>query len=347
MCRTSCTRRSVSKLAYFKQAIGFTWSGVDLFFVLSGFLIAGILMDQRRTPHYFRTFYVRRVCRIFPLYYLNLGIFLLMLLWQPGYTAVFTPLFGGSEVPLWSFFTFTQNIFMGMHNSAGPGWLAVTWSLAVEEQFYLYLPLIVWLVPREKLPWVFLWIAGTAVFLRASMPGLSAYINMPWRADSLMTGALLAYLVRLPLFLETARKYRASIMAILFFSFSALMIATINGRLQLGGTLTHLSLALVYAILILASLVNRGGVLARLLRNRILIWLGGISYGIYIIHTWISRLVHGLVSGAHPQMSSWSDTVTTLLALAVTLLVAHFSYRWVESRFIRFGHSIRYAEADK
>ena len=181
-----------SGLAYFKQAIGFTWSGVDLFFVLSGFLIAGILMDQRRKPHYFRTFYVRRVCRIFPLYYLNLAIFLVMLSWQSGQSAVFAPLYGGSEVPLWSYVTFTQNVFMGAHNSAGPGWLAVTWSLAVEEQFYLFLPLIVWFVSRRNLPWVFLWIAGSAVFLRASMPGLSAYINTPWRADSLMIGALLA-----------------------------------------------------------------------------------------------------------------------------------------------------------
>ena len=336
-----------SGLAYVKQALGFTWSGVDLFFVLSGFLIAGILMDQRGTPHYFRTFYVRRVCRIFPLYYLNLGIFLVMLSWQPVHTGVFGLLFGGGEVPLWSYFTFTQNIFMGVHNSAGPGWLAVTWSLAVEEQFYLFLPLIVWYVPREKLPLVFLWIAGTAVFLRASMTGLSAYINTPWRADSLMAGALLAYLVRMPYFLENARKYRTLMLTVLVVSAVGLMLAAINGKLQLGGTFTHLSLALVYTLLILLALVNQGGILSRLLRNRGLIWLGGISYGVYIIHTWISRLVHGLVRSASPQIASWSDAATTLLALVITLIMAHFSYRWIESRFVRLGHSVKYAEADK
>ena len=172
-------------LAYFRQAIGFTWSGVDLFFVLSGFLIAGILIDQRGSPHYFRAFYIRRVCRIFPLYYINIGIFLAFLAWQSDLDQVFAPLFGGSEVPLWSYFSFTQNIFMGANNSAGAGWLAVTWSLAVEEQFYLFLPFIVWIVPRNRLPLVFLWVAGTAIFLRSSMPGLSAYINTPWRADAL------------------------------------------------------------------------------------------------------------------------------------------------------------------
>ena len=179
------------------------------------------------------------------------------------------------------------------------------------------------------------------------MTGLSAYINTPWRADSLMAGALLAYLVRMPYFLEYARKYRTLILTVLLIAAAGLMLATINGKLQLGGTFTHLSLALVYALLILSALVNQGGILSRLLRNRGLIWLGGISYGVYIIHTWISRLVHGLVRNASPQIASWSDAATTLLALVVTLIVAHFSYRWVESRFIRFGHSVKYAEAGK
>lgn len=333
-------------LAYFRQAIGFTWSGVDLFFVLSGFLIAGILIDQRGSPHYFRAFYIRRVCRIFPLYYINIGIFLAFLAWQSDLDQVFAPLFGGSEVPLWSYFSFTQNIFMGANNSAGAGWLAVTWSLAVEEQFYLLLPFIVWIVPRNRLPLVFLWVAGTAIFLRSSMPGLSAYINTPWRADALMSGALLAWLVRVPAFLPVATRYRMPIAAVLLVAVAGLLVANYHGMLRLGGTFTHFSLALVYSMLILSALVNRGGLLSRLLCNRVLIWLGGISYGVYLIHTWVSRLVHGLVRDASPQMISWQDAATTLLALAVTLLVAHFSYRWMESRFIGLGHTARYRDVD-
>jgi len=336
-----------SRLAYFKQAIGFTWSGVDLFFVLSGFLIAGILIDQRRAPHYFRTFYVRRVCRIMPLYFLNLAIFLLVLSSSLAHKVVLAPLFGGDDVPLWSYFTFTQNIFMGITNSAGPGWLAVTWSLAVEEQFYLFLPFIIWYVPRARLPWVFLWIAAMAVYLRASAPGLSSYINTPWRADSLMIGALLAYLVRIPQFLDYARKYKALILAIFMTSATGLLFATLYGGLQLGGTYTHLSLALVYGIFILSALISQGGILSCFLRSRFLVWMGSISYGVYIIHTWISRLVHGLVRGDNPRMTTWFDAGTTLLALMVTLLVAYLSYKIIESKFIRFGHSVNYGKADK
>lgn len=333
-----------STLADLKQALVFTWSGVDLFFVLSGFLIAGILMDQRGSPHYFRAFYVRRVCRIFPLYYLNLLVFVLFLASPAGSDPLLAPLSGDHSVPLWSYLVFLQNLFMGEHNSAGYGWLSVTWSLAVEEQFYLFLPLLVWLVPGRRLPQVFLVVALLAILLRFSLPGLSAYINTPWRADALMSGALLAWLMRTPGFLRIAGN-NSGILTILWVLLVSLLLAAGNyGLLRLGGALTHAALALVYTLLVLLVLTDRAGTLAWLMRNRVLIWLGGISYGVYLIHTWMSRLVHGWVRNAQPEIASWQDAGVTLLALLLTLLLAVLSYHWMERRFIRIGHRIAYRD---
>lgn len=122
--------------------ISMTWSGVDLFFVLSGFLLGGILMDHKTSPSFFMTFYVRRVCRLFPLYYLLLLLFGLTTLAPlsqacPGLNWLFD-----HPLPMWSYATFTQNFQMAFKELIGANWLGVTWSLAVEEQFYLILPLI-------------------------------------------------------------------------------------------------------------------------------------------------------------------------------------------------------------
>lgn len=331
-----------SSLVILKQALGFAWSGVDLFFVLSGFLIAGILIDKRDSAGYFRTFYIRRICRIFPLYFLNLALFMLFIGLFLDKHPAFAPLAGGDAVPLWSYLTFTQNILMGMHNSAGAGWMSVTWSLAVEEQFYLFFPLLVWLMPAKRLPLLILWFIIFALYLRLAVPGLSAYINTLWRADSLMAGAMLAWLVRSPGFVDSAFRYRGLIST--GFSLLALAIMYFNmaGELSLGGAFTHLFLALLYTLLILLALLYRENLFGRLLCSGWLVWLGTISYGVYIIHTWVSRLVHALVRDAAPAITSWSDAATTLLALGITLLLAHISFHIFEKKITGIGHRVSY-----
>ncbi len=329
---------------WLKQALGFTWSGVDLFFVLSGFLIAGILLDNQGKAGYFRTFYIRRACRILPLYYVNVLIFMLLgslsLYQHPG----LYPLFQVTPVPEWSYALFVQNLFMGASNSFGPGWLSVTWSLAVEEQFYLLLPFIVYFVPVNRLLFVFAWFAAMAVYLRYELPGFHAYINTPWRADSLMVGALLALLVR-------DRRFARQVVSgwgrfALYAVFWVLLLGALASNLfpqrPFSLTFTYLWLAVLYASLILIVLVNDEGWMARVFRRPWLVWLGTISYGVYLVHQPLGGLIHGLSGRPVPRLLSWEDLMLTALAFFATLLLAWLSRRVMEERFIQFGRRFRY-----
>ena len=176
------------------------WSGVDLFFVLSGFLIGGILVDNRESQHYFSVFYARRAFRILPIYIAITG----------GYGAVWA--FGGSSrmlvqhlfdppMPWYSYATFTQNLWLGKHEY----WRVFnnpTWSLAVEEQFYITLPFVVRFVPRKHLFKIVSFIGILAALLRPILMslgvvnGTQSYTWTLFRADALMIGVLCALVLR-------------------------------------------------------------------------------------------------------------------------------------------------------
>lgn len=329
--------------AALKQAVSFTWCGVDLFFVLSGFLIGGILMDHRDTPNYFRTFYIRRVCRIFPIYYLHLALFVVLVQAgfgnMPGFGALFEPV----GIPLWSYATFTQNLVMADKTIMGSDWLSITWSLAIEEQFYLVLPFVIWLAPRSVLSWLLAGMLLAAPVLRAAFPGAWAVLGTPWRADSLMTGALLAWLVRYPGFLRAVADKRA----ILYTAFGILLIGAlatnlVTARFPFNLTFTYLWLAILFGLLSLIVIVDHEGAIARLFGNRFLVGLGTISYGVYLFHQAITWMLHGSIRYLPPSIMTLEGLGVTVLSLGATLAVATFSYRFIERPVIEFGHRFRY-----
>ena len=192
-----------SFISYGMKTFSIAWAGVDLFFVLSGFLLGGRLLDRRAAQYYFSGFYVRRFCRIFPLYYVMLGLFVAATALIPvgmgmedGRAWLFS-----NPFPLWSYSTFLQNIPMALADSFGPNWLAVTWSLAVEEQFYLALPFVVRFVPVAILPWALVALIVSApifrgVLLGVTQNGIPGYVLLPGRWDSLFIGVLGALAIR-------------------------------------------------------------------------------------------------------------------------------------------------------
>ena len=324
------------------QVLGLCWSGVDLFFVLSGFLIAGILLDHRGAANYFRVFYIRRVCRIFPLYFLLLGLFVVGAATAVGRDPRFHQLFA-APMPLWSYALFVQNIVMGARETFGAGWLGVTWSLAVEEQFYLVLPLVVFLVPRRVLPQALLAAVLCAPVLRGLTGGFESFVGMPWRADSLLMGALLACGLRAPGFVAAAGRHRRGLRTLFLMLLAGAAVMT--WKKHVFGMLDHSWLAALYALVIFLPLLGRDGRFARALRFPGLTWLGRVSYGVYMFHQPVSGLVHGWLRGAVPGIQSARDAGITLLALALTLLAAAASYYLIEQPIFRYGHTFRYAPA--
>jgi len=329
-----------SAIAYLLVPLRLSWSGVDLFFVLSGFLIAGNLIDNKNTENYFRVFYLRRVCRIFPMYFLLLALFILVsntaISALPAYAWLFDRPF-----PLWTYATFTQNIAMGIRGDLGANWLAVTWSLAVEEQFYLVIPFLIYALSRRML--VAALVVGIAIapILQFDFLGMLSHVAIPWRSGALLMGVCLALLVRWGPFMAVVTRQRRGVWAIfgVFLAGAAVLTLRSSGF----GVLGYLWLGSMYAVFVLIAFAFTGSFVSRPLGSPSIVWFGQRSYGIYLLHQAVSGGVHGLLRGQAPRLATVSDAVATLLALGATLLLAEIFYRYLELPAIRYGHRINYS----
>ena len=176
----------------FRTKAGWAWI---LFFVLSGFLITGILLDAKKSDGYFKNFYARRCLRIWPLYYaLLLFMFVIVPVLRPseGHT-IFEP----RSSPWWAFPIFLQNFLLPIPTMA-TGALGVTWSLAVEEQFYLVWPLVVRFFNASQLRKIAIAVICVSPVLRfyLSLHHVNIYSNTFCRLDGLMAGAPPALVIR-------------------------------------------------------------------------------------------------------------------------------------------------------
>lgn len=322
-----------------------TWSGVDLFFVLSGFLLGSILIRYRGGERFYAAFYARRVCRIVPLYALLLVLYVLFDAGlkdpaNPGHAWLF-----GRPMPLWTYATFTQNLAMAVTNTSGAHFLGITWSLAVEEQFYLVLPLLIAFVPLRALPWLLAALIALAPVLRvlAAAQGLDPFVLMPARMDSLLGGVLLACLLSEDSsrrWLEARTRFLKWLLAIFLLSFA---ILTLERRAL--GVLDHTWLAGLYTVLVAIAVVDRSGAIPRALRARWLAGLGIVSYGVYLFHQAVSGLLHSAVFARPPRIDSTASAALTLLALAMTVALALAARRFIEAPVIAFGRQLGYRSA--
>jgi len=332
-----------------------TWSGVDLFFVLSGFLIGGILLDARKATNYFQIFYTRRFIRIVPIYAAVLLIFPALVSsarWMRH--GDFTWL-TQDALPWYSFWTFTQNFWMAHGVRLGASALAITWSLAIEEQFYLTLPLIVRFFSGRRLLACVL--AGIClaplarIAIRLIWPGnwVAGFALMPCRADALLLGVLAAILLRNEIWRTRIQRNNfvfATLLPVFLLGIAFLILRSPSVESPLMQGIGYTWLALFYAGLLLYSVVRPDSLVSRGLRFQWLGWLGGIAYGTYLLHQFIQGMLFGYFWGHEPRITSGYTFLTALVALTLTLVIARLSWRFFENPLIRLGHRSSYIFAE-
>src|ERR1700704_5632764 len=174
-------------------SLGFGWLAVNMFFVLSGFLIGRLIIERKESENFLTVFVMRRICRTIPSYMISvLIIFAILWFFRAEPWTKFK-----TEFPLWSYLTFTQNIFMGATNDVGAYWAAPTWTLALEEQLYVLLPFVFFLAPRRAWAPVLIGIAIAGVVLRGLVFATDVgptwgLVVLPTRADVLVAGVIAA-----------------------------------------------------------------------------------------------------------------------------------------------------------
>ncbi len=327
------------------------WSAVDLFFILSGFLIGGNLLDARDSPNYFSTFYIRRFCRVLPVYFLFLGS--VALAYRFVYRPVGAPLdwIFAERLPWYSYSSFAQNLWMAKLNSGGATILGITWAFAVEAQFYFVVPFLIRLVRRSALPYVFM--AGIVlapalrlfILIRFPNKWVATYVLLPSRMDSLFVGLLCAYYLRHPGVWAWLVEHRNRLWTLCF-----VLLAGIPALATKAIPFTFLWViagygwfALLYSTAMFLALTDSQSWLSRALRPKWLTGLGTISYGVYLFHVGINGLCVWMFTGHGWPLAGWKDFAPTFLALVTTLGVGTLSWHYFEKPIVRWSHGWKYA----
>jgi peptidoglycan/LPS O-acetylase OafA/YrhL len=327
-----------------KQLIGHGWLGVDLFFILSGFLISGILLDSKEKPAYFRNFYVRRVLRIMPLY------FSAIIVWSIFYSDaaqyfLLSSAFGANLSPL-----------LHIHEPHGPG---VLWSLAVEEHFYLVWPLLIYAVSTRG---AFLASLGIflftpvlrAIFASKGMDPNVIYTLSWFRFDGLAMGAMLAIWSRSPF----ADRRHARILSLAMITVAMLLtLAGWRAGILTGGTVAATALRYTQAYLLFGALfalvvAYQKSAWTAPLRWRPMQITAGLSYGIYLIHLSIGDGYEWVIA-----QLDWSPAATfgpsgavllrVIVMVFLSYVIAAVAKRLIEDPFLAMKDRFTLRQSDR
>jgi peptidoglycan/LPS O-acetylase OafA/YrhL len=314
------------------------WVGVDVFFVLSGFLITSLLVQERAKygTISFSGFYMRRLLRIAPAYY----VFLLVMLLAQGWAAA-------GSVAVCAVYLSNYNMALRHWELVETFGLGHTWSLAVEEQFYLLWPIALYLANRRALRLTVVLTVAVALYrgllVRYGVSPDRVYFAFDTRVDTLLIGCIAALLWAEPSYRERIRQGLTGpwtalvVLGGLFFAFQTLGLPW-QGRVYKWAVYLPLTVSLI-AVLVLALLVNPTSLLARVLSHPVLVWIGRLSYSLYLWHPPaydVAKELSPWLAEHFPGGSFWAKaTVADALGMLLGFGLACLSYYVVEMPFLK------------
>lgn len=313
----------------FKAALSFGTYGVDLFFVLSGFLITGILFKNHGAGDLLKVFWIRRIVRIMPLY---VGFLIAMYL-----ICAFVVPDNMTKVPIWAYFLYLQNFFLASGISPNSFGFDITWSLVIEEHFYLIFPFLIAWAPRKYHLRIIL--AGCCIGLPMRLlvhPWLESHYDLvrlnslflTGRIDQLCGGACLAYMLhgRIPL---SNRPFSP------VFAIAAWMLVGILYALKIR---EHLITGIA-GVLTLGTLIKGGcPAFVKFFESRVLRFFGRISYALYLFHSPVFWYFHHHLTGV-------ASFFGVLLGAVLAIVFAWTSTRFFEEPLLAKARRYRYAKA--
>ena len=310
-----------------------------------------MVLDNRDAKNFFRVFYVRRCARILPPYLVLLGLFFIVVHLAPPPRGPGQELFLAQQFPFWVYPVFVQNLFMATTGViAPPLWLAPTWSLAIEEQFYLVLPIFLRNCPARIVPHVLVGLIASAPLARIlaysvlHSSWVPVYVLLPYRMDALLLGVLGAWAVRqrdLWQWISGRRRRLVGPFVCLAGIVAGLSWCEYDFTAPAIVTAGYTSVALFYLFFILIAVstehpwVRAGYALAPL---RL---LGRISYSVYLFHLPTLGILGMFVWGRAPWEPGATPEFWWLLpaaTLAVVLAAGALSWRFVEQPIVALGH---------
>jgi peptidoglycan/LPS O-acetylase OafA/YrhL len=321
--------------------------GVELFFILSGFLITGILYDSHNEPHYFRNFYMKRLLRIFPLYY---GVLALVFFVAPLIPLLRVPTLEYLvDRQAWAWL-YAVNIYIAKNGEWSFFYLDHFWSLAIEEHFYFFWPLVVFVLARRPRALIAVSLVTSLGAMLARLIGFlmglswwTTYTLTPFRLDGLALGAFLAVTTRRPGGLEQlagALPLVASVVGgLLAVTFVWTRLVSREGLELVLPVRAALILILLACLLVWALVAPKRSATSRFFCSRFMVFLGTYSYGLYVYHHFISYYL--TTNRTDLELAHWLGSHGAAVALQATLgasaslAVAYVSYELFEKRFLR------------